>query len=73
MRTVAMPPNHEVLIPGHGLVGTRELVLRHMEMGESAVYYNLEMEDCHSAWYGPARRCKACFEVSLQLIATLTV
>jgi len=44
-RPVAISPNHEVLVPGRGMVKARDLGLRRMKMAGDFTYYNLELED----------------------------
>jgi hypothetical protein len=44
-RPLAISPNHEVLVPGTGMVQARDLGLRRMKMAEDFVYYNLELQD----------------------------
>ncbi len=44
-RPVAISPDHEVLVPGTGMVRARNLGLRRMKMAEEFTYYNLELED----------------------------
>lgn len=44
-RSVAISPNHEVLVAGRGMVKARDLGLRRMKMTEEFTYYNLELED----------------------------
>jgi hypothetical protein len=45
VRPVAISPDHEVLVPGRGMVRARDLGLRRMKMSEEFTYYNLELED----------------------------
>jgi len=44
-RSVAISPNHEVLVAGRGMVKARDLGLKRMKMMEDFTYYNLELED----------------------------
>lgn len=44
-RSFAISPNHEVQVPGRGMVKARDLGLRRMKMAGEFVYYNLELED----------------------------
>jgi hypothetical protein len=45
LRPIAISPNHEVLIPGRGMMKAKDLGLRRMKMAEDFTYYNLELED----------------------------
>ncbi len=45
LRPIALSPNHEVLIPGRGMVKAQDLGLRRMKMAGDFVYYNLELEN----------------------------
>ena len=44
-RSVAISPNHEVMVAGRGMVKARDLGLKRMKMVEEFTYYNLELED----------------------------
>jgi hypothetical protein len=43
--SLPISPNHEVMVPGRGMVKAKALGLRQMNAGRTFVYYNLELED----------------------------
>jgi len=45
MESLPISPNHEVLVPGKGMIKAKHLGLRQMTMKKSFMYYNLELDD----------------------------
>jgi len=43
--SLPISPNHEVLVPGRGMVKAKHLGLRQMAMPKPFMYYNLELDD----------------------------
>jgi len=43
--SLPISPNHEVLVPGRGMIKAKHLGLRQMTMKKSFMYYNLELDD----------------------------